>query len=160
MSEETRPAADRMARRRERPLTEEEVLRRNSVERLKREKYPFDVLDDIPRFIEMPYEDIPEEDILRLQWYGLYHDKPKIGNFMMRVKIPNGTLTAAQLRAIGQVSRRHGEDSGELTTRQCVQIHWIRLASVPDVFRELEAVGLTTAGACGDNLRNVSGCPV
>src|SRR5437867_1732217 len=65
--------------RRERPLTQEEVLKRNSVERMKLEKHPFDVIHDIPRFIEMPYEDIPEEDILRMQWWGLYHDKPKIG---------------------------------------------------------------------------------
>jgi ferredoxin-nitrite reductase len=160
MSEQTPPVVDRTARRRERPLTEEEVLRRNSVERLKVEKHPYDVLNDIPRFIEMPYEDIPEEDILRLQWYGLYHDKPKLGNFMMRVKIPNGILTPAKLRAIGKISREHGENTGELTTRQDIQIHWIRMASLPTIFAELAAVGLTTAGGCGDNLRNITGCPV
>jgi sulfite reductase beta subunit-like hemoprotein len=164
MTEETRPPADGtqrvLARRRERPLTEEEVLRRNSIERLKREKHPYDVLEDIPRFIEMPYEEIPEEDILRLQWYGLYHDKPKIGNFMMRVKIPNGILSPTQLRTIGRISRQYGENTGELTTRQDVQIHWIRLESLPAIFQELAAVGLTTAGGCGDNLRNVTGCPV
>ena len=160
MSNEAQAVLDPVARRRERPLTEEEVLRRNSVERLKQEKHPFDVLADVPRFIEMPYEDIPEEDILRLQWYGLYHDKPKIGNFMLRIKIPNGILTADQLRTIGRLSREHGENSGELTTRQCVQLHWLRLASIPAVFAELAEVGLTTAGGCGDNLRNISGCPV
>lgn len=162
MSEEVSGIADRLARRRERerPLTQEEVLRRNSVERLKAEKHPYDVLEDVPRFIEMPYEAIPEEDILRLQWYGLYHDKPKIGNFMMRVKIPNGIVTPAQLRTIGRISQRYGENSGELTTRQDVQIHWIRLESLPAIFSELSEVGLTTAGGCGDNLRNVTGCPV
>lgn len=162
MSEEARAAAlERAAtRRRERPLTEEEVLRRNSVERLKLEKHPYDVIHDIPRFMEMPYEDIPEDDILRLQWYSLYHDKPKIGNFMMRVKIPNGVVTPAQLRVMGEISRKHGENSGELTTRQDIQIHWIRIPSLPTIFAELEAVGLTTAGGCGDNLRNVTGCPV
>jgi sulfite reductase (ferredoxin) len=160
MSEEPRPAADRMARRRERPMTEEEVLRRNSVERLKVEKHPYDVIHDVPAFIEMPYEDIPEEDILRLQWYGLYHDKPKLGNFMLRVKIPNGILTPAKLRTIGKISREHGEDSGELTTRQDVQIHWIRMAALPGIFETLAAAGMTTAGGCGDNLRNITGCPV
>jgi sulfite reductase (ferredoxin) len=161
MSEET-PTAVRPERRRERerPLTQEEVLRRNSVERLKVEKHPYDVLNDIPAFIGMPYEAIPEEDILRLQWYGLYHDKPKIGHFMLRVKIPNGILTAAQLRTIGQISRVHGENSGELTTRQDIQIHYIRLASLPAVFDELAAAGLTMVGGCGDNLRNITGCPV
>jgi sulfite reductase beta subunit-like hemoprotein len=161
MSEERSAVADRIARRREqKPLDMEEVLRRNSVERLKVEKHPYDVLHDIPRFIEMAYEDIPEEDILRLQWYGLYHDKPKVGNFMMRVKIPNGIVTPAQLRAIAKISRDYGENSGELTTRQDVQIHWIRMDALPAIFAELAEAGLTTAGGCGDNLRNVTGCPV
>jgi len=160
ITDESRPEVDRAVRRRERPLTQEEVLRRNSVERLKQEKHPYDVLNDIPRFMEIPYEEIPEEDILRLQWYGLYHDKPKVGNFMMRVKIPNGILTPAQLRTIGRISAEHGENSGELTTRQCVQIHFIRIQSLPAIFASLAGVGLTTAGGCGDNLRNVSGCPV
>src|SRR5678816_4251122 len=103
MSEEVSGIADRLARRRERerPLTQEEVLRRNSVERLKAEKHPYDVLEDVPRFIDMPYEAIPEEDLLRLQWYGLYHDKPKVGNFMMRVKIPNGIVTPADGAELG-----------------------------------------------------------
>jgi ferredoxin-nitrite reductase len=149
-----------LGKREERPATWDEVLRRNSVERLKQEKFPLDVRDDIPRFIEMPYEAIPEEDMLRLQWWGLYHDKPKVGFFMMRVKIPNGALTPAKLRTIGEISLKHGSGSGELTTRQCVQIHYIRLASLPDIFATLEAAGLTTAGACGDNLRNITGCPV
>src|SRR3954453_22810452 len=149
-----------LGKREERPATYEEVLRRNSVERIKQEKPGLDVIHDLPRFIDMPYEAIPEDDILRLQWYGLYHDKPKVGNFMMRVKIPNGILTLPQIRTIGEISRRYGENSGELTTRQCVQIHWLRLASIPAVFAELAAAGLTTAGGCGDNLRNVTGCPV
>ncbi len=160
MSDGTPVVEERRPRREQRPLTEEEVLRRNSVERLKREKHPYDVLADVPRFIEIPLQEIPEEDILRLQWYGVYHDKPKIGSFMLRVKIPNGILTAEQLRTVGRLSREHGENSGELTTRQCIQIHWLRLASLPTVLSELAAVGLTTAGGCGDNLRNVTGCPV
>lgn len=162
MSEDTRPAEGRARRQlqRDQPLTWEEVLRRNSVERLKVEKHPYDVLNDIPSFMEMPYEDISEEDILRLQWYGLYHDKPKVGYFMMRVKIPNGVLTPTQLRVIGQISQKYGADSGELTTRQDIQIHFIRIESLLAIFDELAAVGLTTAGGCGDNLRNITGCPV
>src|SRR5436305_4753065 len=141
-----------LGKRQERPATWEEVLRRNSVERLKQEKHPYDVLEDLPAFIEMPYEAIPEDDILRLQRYGLYHDKPKVGYFMLRVKIPNGILTAPQLRVIGELSVAHGRSSAELTTRQDIQIHWLRLASLPDIFAALERVGLTTAGGCGDNL--------
>ena len=60
------------------------VLKRNSIERLKKEKAPLAVIDDLPALIDRGYEDIAEEDIVRFQWYGLYHDKPKIGFFMLR----------------------------------------------------------------------------
>ncbi|HEY8551857.1 MAG TPA: hypothetical protein VIL40_00190, partial [Thermaerobacter sp.] len=89
------------ARRERRPLTWEEVRRRNYVERVKHEKLPFDLLDELPRLAATHYEDIPEDDILRLQWWGLYHDKPKVGTFMMRIKIPGGIVTPQQLRVIG-----------------------------------------------------------
>ena len=135
------------------------MLRRNSVERLKVEKHPYDILNDLSALMEAAYEAIPEEDILRLQWYGLYHDKPKLGNFMLRVKVPNGILNPAQLRTIGRLSVEHGAGSGELTTRQDIQLHYVRLPSLPALFADLEAVGLTTAGGCGDNVRNITGCP-
>jgi ferredoxin-nitrite reductase len=149
-----------LGKRSERPATYEEALRRNSVERLKQEKGGLEVIHDLPRLMQMEYEAIPEEDILRLQWYGLYHDKPKVGHFMLRVKLPNGLLTPAKLRVIGQLSVEHGRGSGELTTRQDIQIHWLRLDSIPDIFARLAAAGMTTAGGCGDNLRNITGCPV
>jgi ferredoxin-nitrite reductase len=140
--------------------TMELVLRRNSIERLKREKFPFAVRDELPELIERGYEAISEEDIVRFQWYGLYHDKPKIGTFMLRIKSPAGLLTTAQLRTIGELSRTYGRNEAELTTRQNVQIHWLELAHLPDVFATLEAAGLTTKGACGDTVRNITGCPV
>ena len=78
--------------------TLELVLKRNPVERLKREKSPLGILDELPTLIATGYADIPEEDIVRLKWWGLYHDKPKIGTFMLRIKLPAGRLTPAQLR--------------------------------------------------------------
>ena len=146
--------------RRERPLTWEEVRERNPVERIKHEKLPYDLIHEIPRLAETPYEEIDEDDILRLQWWGLYHDKPKTGHFMMRIKIPGGILTAQQLATIGRLSQKFGQNRGELTTRQCVQLHWIELPSLPEIFRTLKEAGLTTAGACGDILRNITSCPV
>src|ERR671932_2833801 len=136
------------------------VLRRNSIERLKREKFPFAVLDELPQLIERGYEDISEEDIVRFQWYGLYHDKPKVGTFMMRVKIPSGILTPKQLRTIGELSRRIGRNDGELTTRQNIQLHWIKLEHLPEIFPMLAAAELSTLGGCGDTVRNITGCPV
>ena len=136
------------------------VLKRNPQERLKREKSPLVMLDELPALIATGYADIAEEDIVRLKWWGLYHDKPKIGTFMLRIKLPAGRVTPEQLRAVGELSNEHGRGAGELTTRQTIQLHYLELASLPQVFARLRAVGLTTVGACGDAVRNVTGCPV
>jgi ferredoxin-nitrite reductase len=138
----------------------DEVLKRNPVERLKKEQHPLDVLDDLPEKIRRGYEAVPEEDMVRFQTWGLYHDKPKVGYFMMRIKIANGILTPARLRAIGELSQRFSKNYAELSTRQNVQLHWIRLDDLPDVFESLKAAGLTTAGGCGDTVRNLTGCPL
>src|SRR5919108_1322196 len=95
------------ARRRE-PATWELVLKRNPVERLKQEKSPLGILGELPALIAAGYESVPEEDIVRLKWWGLYHDKPKIGTFMLRIKLAGGLLPAAQLRAIGELANRFG----------------------------------------------------
>ena len=136
------------------------VFKRNAIERLKREKFPLEILQEIPQLAAQGYENIPEEDIVRLQWYGLYHDKPKVGTFMMRVKIPSGILSPRGLRAIGEISVTYGGNSGELTTRQNIQLHGIRLDTVPEIFATLARAGLTTVCGCGDTVRNITGCPV
>jgi sulfite reductase beta subunit-like hemoprotein len=138
----------------------ETVYERNSVERIKRDKPPLGIREELPALIAAGYERMPEEDIVRLQWWGLYHDKPKIGTFMLRVKMPSGILEPGKLRAIGEVSNRYGRGEAELTTRQCIQVHWLELAALPDVFADLEAAGVTSAGGCGDTVRNITGCPV
>ena len=149
-----------MARVPEQEVTWELILKRNSIERLKREKFPLDVLDELPAMIERGYEAVPEEDLVRLQWYGLYHDKPKLGRFMMRIKVPGGVLTPAKLRTIGAVAIRYGRGYTELTTRQNVQLHDIELAALPEIFATLEEAGLATVSGCGDTVRNITGCPV
>ena len=140
--------------------TFEQVLRRNSIERLKKEKHPLDVLADLPEMIERGYEAVSEEDVVRLTWYGLYHDKPKTGFFMLRIKVPGGILPPAGLRAIGELAERFGRGAAELTTRQNVQLHWIELRHLPEVFARLSDAALDVRGACGDTVRNVTGCPV
>lgn len=136
------------------------VLKRNSRERLKKEKAPLRILDELPSLIDRGYEEISEEDIVRLQWYGLYHDKPKIGEFMLRVRIPNGILSPPQLRRIGEMAEKFGRGFGELTTRQDIQLHSLKLEHLPDLFALMKAVGLSTVGGCGDTVRNITGCPV
>src|SRR5213083_2686682 len=121
------------------PATWELVLKRNPVERLKQEKAPLGIRDELPALIAMGYERVPEEDVVRLQWWGLYHDKPKVGTFMLRVKIPSGIVTPARLRRIGEVANRYGRGDAEVTTRQCIQLHWLELGALADVFADLEA---------------------
>jgi ferredoxin-nitrite reductase len=136
------------------------VYKRNPVERIKRDKAPLGIREELPALIAQGYEQVAEEDIVRLQWWGLYHDKPKIGTFMLRVKVPAGQISPAHLRAVGEVSNLYGKGDGELSTRQNIQLHWLELAKLPDVFAHLEAAGVTTAGGCGDTVRNITGCPV
>jgi ferredoxin-nitrite reductase len=135
------------------------VLKRNPVERLKREKGPLGMLEELPALIAAGYADVAEEDVVRLKWWGLYHDKPKIGTFMLRVKLAAGRLTAAQLRAIGRLSLDLGKGEAELTTRQNIQLHHLRLAALPEVFERLHGAGLTSLGGCGDTVRAITGCP-
>jgi sulfite reductase beta subunit-like hemoprotein len=139
----------------------ETVRKRNLVERLKHELFPTE-LEGIwqQRLVETSYESVPEEDIVRLQWFGLYHDKPKVGSFMMRIKIPGGRLAPGALRAIGEVADRYGRGQGELTTRQNIQLHYITLDRFPEILARLKGAGLTTMGGCGDVVRNITGCPV
>lgn len=97
----------------------------------------------------------------RFRWYGLYTQRPETdGYFMMRIRIPGGALTAEQTDVIGRISERYGRDVADVTDRQNVQLHWIRIEDVPSIWAELEAVGLSTTEACGDTPRNILGCPL
>src|SRR5262245_10230987 len=136
------------------------VYKRNPVERIKRDKAPLGIRDELPALIAQGYENVPEEDMVRLQWWGLYHDKPKVGTFMLRVKVPAGQISPSHLHAVGEVSNLYGKGDGELSTRQNIQLHWLELSKLPDIFAHLEAAGVTTAGGCGDTVRNITGCPV
>ncbi|MGH3747961.1 MAG: nitrite/sulfite reductase [Micromonosporaceae bacterium] len=112
----------------------------------------------------------------RFRWWGLYTQrKPGIDGgktavlepeelddkyFMLRVRVDGGQLDLAQLRAIGEVSERYARDSADLTDRQNIQLHWIRIEDVPAIWKKLEDVGLTTQEACGDCPRVILGSPV
>nr|WP_324613350.1 nitrite/sulfite reductase [Agromyces kandeliae] len=112
----------------------------------------------------------------RFRWWGLYTQrKPGIDGgrtatlepheledefFMLRVRIDGGQLTTEQLRVIGGISTEFGRDTADLTDRQNIQLHWIRVEDVPEIWRRLESVGLGTTEACGDVPRVVLGSPV
>jgi sulfite reductase beta subunit-like hemoprotein len=148
------------ATRRSEPPDWDLVYKRNSIERLKRDRSPIGVRGELGEMSEVGYEAVSEEDIVRLNWLGLTHDKPKIGTFMVRIKVPGGLIRAEQLRAVGAIARRYGRDANELTTRQGTQLHWVRLDQLAEVLDQIDAAGLTTVGCEGDTVRNITGCPV
>jgi ferredoxin-nitrite reductase len=130
-------------------------------ERLKLEKDGLDVIHDIYRYAKLGFPAIVEEDFDRLKWYGVYRQKPKdSGYFMMRTKIPGGQLTGAQAILLSELADEFGHGFCDITTRQTIQYHWLRIEDVPPIFDALEKVGIITSGACGDITRNVACCSV
>ncbi len=112
----------------------------------------------------------------RFRWYGLYTQrKPGIDGgktavlepeelddryFMLRIRIDGGQLSQSQLRVIGDVSTRYARGTADITDRQNIQLHWVRIEDVPAIWEALESVGLSTTEACGDTPRVMLGCPV
>jgi sulfite reductase (ferredoxin) len=129
------------------------------------------------RYAHTGFADIDPADLRgRFRWWGLYTQrKPGIDGgrtavlephelddeyFMLRVRIDGGQLTTEQLRTIADVSTEFARDTADVTDRQNIQLHWIRIEDVPEIWRRLESVGLSTTEACGDTPRVVLGSPV
>jgi len=125
-------------------------------------------------FAETGFESIPEDErdawFTRFKFWGVFHQRSgQEGYFMMRLTNANGILEPGQLRAIAEVARDYasgpvsnpefGDSWIDLTTRQSVQLHWIKLEDVPEIWEKLESVGVTTRSG-GDTMRNISGSPV
>ncbi len=130
----------------------------NKFETLKAEKDGLDVYDALMRASRDGWETLDEDDIARLKWYGLYAHNAGDGHFMLRVKVIQGVLSGEQAELFADLADEYARGFLDCTTRQCVQLHWIGLKDMPDIFARLEAAGLTTLGACGDITRNVVGC--
>ena len=90
--------------------------------------------------------------------YGLYYQLDHTSH-MQRIKIPGGMLTAAQMDVMAEVADRYGRGIGHVTTRQDIQIHWVPVEEIIDLYERLLAVDITTRGACSDSVRNVTACP-
>jgi sulfite reductase (ferredoxin) len=143
-------------------------------ERLKRAMNPWDGLNEIRRFAREGFSSIPPEWIgTYFRWWGVYTQGDGAGvtggqggegralqRFMVRIRIPNGIVTSPQLRAIADLTRRYANGIADLTVRQNIQLHWITIEALPEVLEGLWQVGLNTTGACGDVVRNITGCPV
>ena len=79
---------------------------------------------------------------------------------MMRVRVPNGLLTAEEVEAVGRITQRFGRDVCDVTDRQNFQFHWVRIEDVREIWARLGAVGLTSRQTCGNVTRNIMGCPL
>ena len=132
----------------------------NKIERLKLEKNGLDIKKDIRRFAEEGWEEIGEDDIQRLKWYGLFLRTPTPGFFMLRVRIPNGQTFSYQVKILAQIAQGFGNGVIDVTTRQQFQIRHLKIENVPEVFELLEMSGLTSTQTGQDNVRNIMGCPV
>jgi sulfite reductase (ferredoxin) len=144
------------------------------LERLKREKNPWEAFDEVRAFARIGrWSIVPEWAGVYFKWWGIYTQGDGVGAtggkggeglasefFMMRIGIPNGIVTSHQLRTIGGLARKYGRNLADITVRQNIQLHWLTIESLPEVVDVLDAIGLSPKGACGDVVRNVTGCPL
>ena len=134
--------------------------RRNSVESLKSLKWwnPLRVRDDLPAMIAKGADALTPAEKDLLKWVGVFFRKPTPGQFMMRIRMPNGFATSAQLRAIAEISRRIGNGVLDITTRQQIELRGFTLDTVPEIWEKLRGVDLTSLQTGMDNVRNINGC--
>ncbi len=144
------------------------------VERLKREKNPWDAWDEVRQFArEGRASVLPEWTGTYFKWWGVYTQGDGLGVtggkggegnasefFMMRIGLPNGLLTAHQLHVIADITAKYARGVADITTRQNIQLHWLTIEALPEIVDALTAIGLSPKGACGDVVRNVTGCPL
>jgi ferredoxin-nitrite reductase len=132
----------------------------NKIEQFKPDKDGLDVVKEIPDFAHRGWEALTEADLERLKWGGVFFRKHTPGFFMMRVRITNGITDAAQLRTLAMIAAEFGRGRLDITTRQQIQLRWLRLEDIPTILARLMEVGLTSLQTGMDNIRNVVGCPV
>jgi sulfite reductase (ferredoxin) len=144
------------------------------IERLKREKNAWECLDEIRGFARKGHGSIPPEWLgTYFRFWGVYTQGDGIGAvggtggegralpyFMVRIRIPNGLLLSHQVRTIADVTEKYARSTADITVRQNIQLHWVTIEDLPEVLDALWQAGLTTKGSCGDDVRNIVGCPV
>ncbi len=154
------------------PATKETKAQR--IERLKRAKNPWEIFDEVRAFAREGRSSVlPEWAGAYFKWWGIYTQGDGVGAvggkggeglasdyFMMRIGMPNGIVTSSQLRVIADLTRTHARNLADITTRQNIQLHWLTIESIPEVVDALDRIGLSPKGACGDVVRNVTGCPL
>ncbi len=155
-------------------MSEIKETKAQRVERLKREKNAWEHFDEIRSFARQGHASIPPEWLgTYFRSWGVYTQGDGAGVvggkngegkatpfFMVRIRVPNGLLSSHQARTIADLAERHARGVADITVRQNFQFHWVTIESLPDVLETLWRVGLSTTGACGDVVRNITGCPL
>ncbi|MGF1571329.1 MAG: ferredoxin--nitrite reductase [Nodosilinea sp.] len=134
----------------------------NKFEKFKAEKDGLLVRDELDHFSQIGWEAVDETDLThRLKWLGIFFRPVTPGKFMLRLRMPSGVLNGFKARTLAEIIQRYGDDgSADITTRQNIQLRGILLEDIPDIFRQLEAAGLTSVQSGMDNVRNITGSPV
>lgn len=131
----------------------------SDIETLKKQKPPFEILQDIYRWAERGEVDAELLDLAK--WYGVYPQRPQEdGYLMMRVKVPGGAYSAQTLRVVAGISEDFARGTLDVSDRQAFQFHWLSIQDIPKIFDRLETVGLHSKGACGDTVRAVIASPL
>lgn len=155
-------------------LNEIKETKAQRVERFKREKNPWECLDEIRAFARQGQTAIPEAWMKTyFRWWGVYTQGDGAGAlggtggegkavpyFMLRIRLGNGFVNSRQLRAIAALSENYARGLADITVRQNIQLHWVAIENLADVLQTLFDVGLTSMSTCGDVTRNITGCPL
>ena len=131
-------------------------------EQVKCEKDGLAVQNELEHFAQIGWENMDKDDReMRLKWLGVFFRPVTPGQFMLRLRLPNGVINSTQLRVLGEVIQGYGESgSADITTRQNLQLRGIQIQDIPHIFNRMEAVGLTSIQSGMDNVRNITGSPV
>jgi sulfite reductase (ferredoxin) len=153
------------------PVKESKAQR---AERLKAEKNPWECFEEIRQFARQGLSAVPDSWIKTyFRWWGVYTQGDGAGAIggtggegratpylMLRIRLSNGFVTAAQLCAIAGLAEKYAGGIADITVRQNIQLHWITIKDLPEVLQTLFDTGLTSMATCGDVTRNVTGCPL
>jgi sulfite reductase (ferredoxin) len=155
-------------------MAEVKETKAQRMERLKREKNPWEAMDEVRAFAAAGRESVlPEWASAYFKWWGVYTQGDGAGAlggkggegkateyFMMRIAVPNGVASSDQIELIADIAQKHGRNLVDITVRQAIQLHWLTIEDLPQIIDRLDAAGLSPRGACGDVVRNVTGCPL
>ncbi len=134
----------------------------NKFERIKAEKDGLVLKQELDYFAKIGWEAMDEADRdFRLRVLGLFYRTVTPGKFMLRMRLANGVITSGQMRVLAEIVQHYGDEgNADITTRQNIQLRGVRIEDVPDIFRKLYQVGLTSVQSGVDNVRNITGSPL